>query len=316
LARRIAITGANGFIGSHVIEALRGKGLQPVILLRRHPGALLRPGFDLEVVLGDLGDRKSLERLVRGADAIVHLAGAVKALGRTAFFEANAMGTERLLVAAANINPTAPFIHISSIAAREPALSPYAASKRAAEERVANLAGQRPWLIIRPPAVYGPGDFELLPLFRCARYGVLPIPSPRSARFSLIHVKDLADAIAALVASEWVGNPVIEIDDGAPNGHDWPEIVTLMQQMAQRSIKALFVPKPAMIPLAIASELAGRISGKPAMLTHWKLRELFHPDWVARSDDKKIPTEWRPKFNLEAGFLDTWNWYLSSGFLT
>ena len=316
MTRRIAITGASGFIGRHLIEAVRRHGLHPVVLLRRHPADLLKPESELEIILGDLGDRASLERLVKGADAIIHLAGIVKATDAASFHDVNALGTERLLLAAAHANPAAPLVHVSSLAAREPGLSPYAASKRDGENHVAALAGRRPWAILRPPAVYGPGDLELLPFFRCASMGFLAVPGLADARFSLIHVADLAEAIASLAAGTWAGTPIAEIDDGAPAGHDWPEVRAVMAGIARRKLRSFHVPRQAMLPIAIGLAAMARITGRPATLSPAKLNELYHPDWVARSSVADWAGTWRPRIGIQEGFASCWEWYLRQGLIT
>ena len=126
-----------------------------------------------------------------GCDAIVHGAGLVRALTAREFFQVNESGTAQLLEAAAKAAPDARFVHISSLVAREPQLSPYAASKRAAEHKLAALAGARDWIALRPPAIYGPGDHELLPLFKAAKLGILAYPASPNARVSTLHVADL-----------------------------------------------------------------------------------------------------------------------------
>jgi nucleoside-diphosphate-sugar epimerase len=316
LTRRIAITGASGFIGRHLVEAARRLGWRPVVLMRRHPGDLLRPECDLDVVLGDLADRASLERLLAGADVIVHAAGAVKARNAELFFATNAMGTERLLGAAAAVNPKAAFIHVSSLAAREPTLSPYAASKLAGEDKVTRLAGDRPWTIVRPPAVYGPGDLELLPLFRLARFGLLPVPATEGARFSLIHVSDLADAVMALAQSNWREASVLEIDDGAEKGHDWPEIAMVLQRMVGRQVRPWQLPRLAMVPVAVAAQIIARVTGRPAILSRPKLNELYHRDWVSRRSEGPWSSTWHPRIGIWEGFASTWDWYRAEGFLS
>src|SRR5690349_8571260 len=136
MGRLAAVTGATGFIGRHTVAALRRRGWDIRILARRHPADLLSPYHRLELVLGDVHDEGALERLVDGAEAIVHLAGLVKALTPEDFYAVNETGTERLLRAANRRNPTAALVHVSSLAAREPALSPYCDSKRRGEAQV------------------------------------------------------------------------------------------------------------------------------------------------------------------------------------
>lgn len=315
MTRRIAITGASGFIGHHLVKVVREKGWRPKLLLRRHPGDLLRPQDVLDVVIGDLFDRAALERLVEGVDAIVHLAGVVKAQNAAEFSAINDQGTERLLAAAAAVNPGAPLVHLSSLAAREPALSPYAASKWAAEEKVARLASARPVAILRPPAVYGPWDQELLPLFRLARLGLLPYPAAPGARFSAIHAADLAGAIGALLQNGWRSGLCLEIDDGAEGGHDWNEVTAILSRLAGKKLAAIRLPRSAMTPIAFSVQMLGRLTGRAMILSNAKLNELYHPDWVARLSLDSPIDHWRPAFPLALGFADSWAWYRAQGLL-
>ncbi len=146
-----AVTGATGFIGRHVVSALRRRGWDVRVLARRHPAELLSPYHRFEVVLGDLADAPALEKLVAGADAIIHLGGLVKALRREDFYSANEAGTERLLQAAATAAPSAMLVHVSSLAAREP--RPFALLRQQAPGGAEGAgAGRRPDLDHPAPA--------------------------------------------------------------------------------------------------------------------------------------------------------------------
>ena len=195
---------------------------------------MLSPYHRFELVLGDLADTTALERLVRGADAIIHLGGLVKALRREDFYTANEGGTERLLRAAATAAPGAMLVHVSSLAAREPRLSPYCDSKHRAELMVQALAGDRIWTILRPPAVYGPGDREIRPMFQAARLGLVPYPAAPGAALSMIHVADLAEAIAACLTRSGPPQATFEIDDGVPGGYRWPDILSALGEAVGR----------------------------------------------------------------------------------
>jgi nucleoside-diphosphate-sugar epimerase len=316
----IAITGATGFIGQAVLRAAIAGGWQPRLLTRRFPRGCLVPGHSVDVVPGDLDDAQALQKLVQGASAIIHLAGLIKALNKADFLAANAGGTERLLVAAAAVNPTAAFLHVSSLAAREPQLSPYAASKRASEERVQQFVGQRPWAVIRPPAVYGPGDQATLPLFRAAKSGFLPYPAAAGARVSLIHVEDLAAAILAAVQQLHVGalatGTKVEIDDGHAGGYDWAEIIQALTLAVDHPIRSIRLPRSLLVPIAAANALYCRLRGQADVFVPAKLGELYHRDWVATESTLPETCHWKPGFDLEQGFRDTYQWYRHHSFIT
>ncbi|HZU51772.1 MAG TPA: NAD(P)-dependent oxidoreductase, partial [Sphingomicrobium sp.] len=155
---RLAITGGTGFIGSHLIDVALAAGHEVNALTRRPQG----PRLGVEWIAGDLSARDSLERLVRDAEAIIHVAGTITATNAKGFEEGNVAGTLAML-AAATAGGVQRFVQVSSLAAREPKLSLYGASKARAEELV-HSSGLN-WAIVRPPAVYGPGDKETLELF-------------------------------------------------------------------------------------------------------------------------------------------------------
>jgi nucleoside-diphosphate-sugar epimerase len=310
----VAVTGATGFVGAALTARLLAEGWRVRVLTRRMPHAILNANQEIEIVLGDLGDQGALQRLVSGAAAIIHCAGVVKALSTPAFFSANAAGTELVMAAAARA-PGARLIHISSLAARAPQLSPYAASKRAAEEKIEARAENRDWLILRPPAIYGPGDRELLPLFQAARLGLVTYPAAPNARVSVIHVADLAAAIAALLDTPVWQERLIEIDDGAPAGHDWAAILSALAGACGRRPVGIRVPRPLFLPVAAAASLRASLIRRPMVLSLAKVAELYHPDWVARGPRLTEMVNWRPVFPLADGFIDTAAWYRRNSLL-
>jgi nucleoside-diphosphate-sugar epimerase len=310
-----AVTGATGFIGRHVVTALRRRGWDLRVLARRHPAELLSPYHRFELVLGDLSDAPALERLVAGADAIIHLGGLVKAPRREDFYSANEGGTERLLQAAAIAAPAAMLVHISSLAAREPRLSPYCDSKHRAELKVRALAGERIWTILRPPAVYGPGDLEILPLFKAAKLGVVPYPGAPDAALSMIHVADLADAIAGCLTRSGPPQATFEIDDGVPGGYRWPDILSALGEAVGRKPAGLRLPRWALVLAAEANRLRGRIDGKARILVPHKVAEIYWPDWVAAGSRLQDVSDWQPAFDAWSGFRDAAKWYRTAHLL-
>ena len=172
MTRTVAVTGATGFIGSHVVGRLGRAGWRVRILTRRVPASAQFADVAVEAVIGTLEDGRAVARLVRGADAVVHAAGRIKARSHAEFFAANATGTRLLVEAAIAAGHRPRFVLLSSIAARQPQVSDYAASKLAGEAELTRLDDELPWSILRPPAVYGPGDRETLAFFRALRMGV------------------------------------------------------------------------------------------------------------------------------------------------
>jgi nucleoside-diphosphate-sugar epimerase len=305
---RVALTGATGFIGAPLTTALDAAGWELRVLARREP-PLLRTSRIAEVIVGDLGDEKALRQLVDGVDAVVHLAGLVKARSTSEFFRVNAEGTERLVRAAAALPNPPRFLLVSSLAAREPQLSGYCASKRGAEEALRREAGAMGWMIVRPPAVYGPGDLELLPFFRNIQRGLAPRPSGGQHRVSMIYISDLVDFIAKSLEKPIVSQICWEIDDGTPEGYSWTDLATTAAAILGMKPRRVALPRAVVDLVARRNEAAMRRGAPARMLSRGKVRELFHEDWVAHSRPPEDATAWRPHWPLARGMAETIEWY-------
>lgn len=302
----IAITGATGFAGRHAVGALLKRGHRLRALVRRAETS----GLPVEVALveGHLQDDAALAALAQDAEAVVHLAGAITAVDRAAYFNVNADGAEALAEAALAAGVRR-FVHVSSLAARSPGLSDYGASKRLGEDVVAGHMPALNAVILRPPAVYGPGDKATLPLLKALTQGVALIPGRPDARFSLIHVSDLAELIADAVESEIQG--IHEVSDGTPGGYGWDELLAVAENERDSPMRALFLPRIIPLTVALAAEGMARLRGRPSMINRGKIAELYHPDWV--SGDSRL-TLARP-ISFAEGFPATLAWYRNAGWL-
>ncbi len=311
---RVAVTGATGFVGSHVIRRLTAGGHAVRILARRMPITALTPNRPLEVVLGDLDDLPSLHRLVAGVDAVIHVAGVIKARHAADFHRVNVEGTRHVAKALCEVSPDLRVIHVSSLAAREPGLSPYCASKRGGEEAIGALPNPARLTILRPPAVYGPGDVEIFPMFKAAALGFCAYPAARQSRLSLIHAADLAAAIVA-AAETPLPDPVYELDDGHGGGYAWAEIGAGLSAALGRSVRMIRVPRPLLKAVAGGVEVHRRVTGSLTALSLAKVPELYHRDWEAQGPRLEAQTGWIPAFDLAGGFADTLAWYRAMGWL-
>jgi nucleoside-diphosphate-sugar epimerase len=302
----VALTGASGFVGRHILARAAAAGFR-LRVLARDPNRLpdLPPGT--ERVHGGLENPAALADLVRDAVAVIHCAGAVRGVTRTQFDRVNVAGTAAVAEAAAEAG-AGRFLQISSLAAREPRLSAYAASKRAGESAARDAAGSAAVTIFRPPAVYGPGDREMLTLFRVMARGYAPVFGDPAARFSLIFVADLADAAVAWLNAASAPAGTFEPDDGHPGGHGWADVCETVASITGRPVRPLRLP-PAVLALpAGLNYAAGRMTGFAPMLTPGKLRELRHPDWVCRAGELEALLGWRPAHDLRSGLLATPGW--------
>jgi nucleoside-diphosphate-sugar epimerase len=309
---RVAITGATGFIGPHIVRRLCADW--QVRILARRPVDPAQIGADVEAVRGELDDRGSLQRLLDGAQAVVHIAGLIKARTRNEFFRANAESVRRLAEIAAAAPAPPRFLLMSSLAAREPDLSDYAASKRSGEAALIAAGGALPWTILRPPAVYGPGDRATLSFFRCVRYGIGPVLGTARARFSLIHVEDLARAVEALLAEDRTAGLVAEIDDGH-RGYCWREMIETAAEAFGRRARIVRIPRAIAYGAGLLNQALAWLPGYTPMLTPGKVRELYHSDWVCDPCPIMTHTVWRPEVPLREGFASTVAWYRQQGWL-
>jgi nucleoside-diphosphate-sugar epimerase len=300
---RLAITGGTGFVGSHLIDVALAAGHEISALTRRDVG----PRHNLTWIRGDLQDRGALESLVDGVDAVIHVAGVISGHNAAAFDLGNVGGTLAML-AAATAGGVHRFVHVSSLAAREPRLSLYGASKRKAEELV--FGSGLDWSIVRPPAVYGPGDKETLELFRMAKLGVMLMPL--RGHISLIHVDDLARLLLALADYGAPSNILVEADDGKKGGWTHREFA--------RAIGAAVGTRPAIVSspgviLKLAARADQLFRGPRAKLTVDRAAFFSHHNWVVEAKRAAPPGLWQPKIDTVDGLRETAEWYRAQGWL-
>jgi nucleoside-diphosphate-sugar epimerase len=301
----LAITGATGFVGSAVLDAALTADHRVRALARREQAA--RDG--IEWVRGDLADIPALASLCEGVDAVIHVAGLTNTPDPADFEEANVTGTARVVEAmrAAGVRR---LVFVSSLAAREPRLSAYGASKARAETVVE--ASGLDWTIIRPPGVYGPRDIDYLDMFRTAKWGFVPLP-PGGAS-SIVHADDLADLLVALTANAApTRKQIYEPDDGREGGWSHKELAQAIgQAVGKRGVFAPHLPRAWLDAAAAADRL---LRGDRAKLTPDRVGYMCHPNWVSRFNRKPPPGIWQPRISGEEGLKATAEWYAREGWL-
>jgi len=300
---KLAVTGGTGFVGSHLIDAALAAGHEVKALTRRPQ----EPRERVLWISGSLDDREALKTLVEDADAVIHVAGVISAPDKASFEHGNVTGTLAML-AAATAGGVRRFVHVSSLAAREPKLSLYGASKARAEELVESSGLD--WAIVRPPAVYGPGDRETLELFKMAKRGLVLLPP--KGRVSLVHVDDLARLLLALTARGTPRRLVIEPDDGTPGGWSHKEFAKALGQAVGRRNVSLSAPRMLM---RLAARIDGWVRRGRAKLTLDRAAYFSHPDWVVSSGRFPPPDLWHPRNETHEGLAQTARWYEEHGWL-
>ncbi len=298
MSQIVALTGASGFIGGVLATRLREKGFRVRALLRSHTHQQCLEDIGVEVIKGNLDDGQAINRMLQGCQTFIHCAGAIRGRNKQDFFPANISSISHFIKTCRTIRPHPKIILISSLAAREPSLSHYAWSKREGELTLSREAPDLPWVIFRPPAVYGPNDQSLRPLFKLMKLGIGVQLGSDNSRFSLIHVEDFVRAVIDWVKTEGPTGYIYEIDDGFPGGHSWAEVF----QSGERPIRLrLRLPPTALYVAATLNEKVSRLLGYLPLLTKGKVAELLHLNWVCDTRETVRILNWQPRISLKSG---------------
>jgi nucleoside-diphosphate-sugar epimerase len=281
-------------------QCLRKRGFSVRALVRNPATATHLGSLGVTLVEGDLANTTALEQLLSQCDAVIHCAGAVRGNSQADFDKVNVAGTAAMLHAIRAQARPPRLVLLSSIVAREPHISWYARSKSTGEQLLAE-SDDLDHVVIRPPAVYGPGDKEMLPIFECMQRGFAPVPGSPEARLSLIHVSDLVTAIIACLQSEAASGQTLTLCDGSPMGYNWHEMADIAAHHWSRRVRLLQIPHWLLNSIAALNSRLATITGNAPMLTPPKLRELRHSDWVVDNTAIFAATGWTPSVNLQQG---------------
>jgi len=304
----VLVTGATGFVGTLLVRTLRERGLSVRAFARKTSQTAAIEALGAEVVRGSFGDPASLARAAQGVDAVVHAAGGGIARSVAEVYTNNTEST-RALVHAATEAGCRSFVLISSLAARD-ARSHYGKSKRAAEI-VALAAGDRMRVVVlRPPALYGPGEHRMVPLFAAARRGFVPTVHP-TGTLSMLHGADCAEAVARALETDARGVYFI----GEERIYGRKEMAQLVGRAVGREVRVIAIPPPALKLLARGSELWGRIRNRPVMFGVDKSRDVLQRH---QSGDPRAAFDalgWRPKHDFATGAVEAHEGYQARGWL-
>jgi nucleoside-diphosphate-sugar epimerase len=327
---KVLVTGASGFLGSHVVEQLVKAGHDVRALVRRSSNRdfLERLGR-VEFVYGGIDDAAALGDAVKGVDAIVHSAGLVKARSPEEFHSTNVKGTELLLEAAKKNAPgLRRFVFVSSLAAVGPsfdgvpigtdrAASPvthYGRSKLEAERAVIAAKNDLNVVVLRPAAIYGPRDQEIFAFFQAVDRRVLPTVGKGDSTMSMIFGADCAEACIKAIDADVPSGSVYFVDDGV--AHPFRSMLEQVESaLGKKALLRVNLPLPILWMAAFSSEVYGKIANKAVMLTRDKVNEIRQPHWVCDSSSTRRELGWEPRMKLAEGLATTAKWYQENGWL-
>jgi 2-alkyl-3-oxoalkanoate reductase len=326
----ILVTGATGFLGSHVAEQLSQQGRNVRALVRSSSDTRFLQGLPgVELVQGSVEDRASVVAAAQGVTGVVHVAGLVKAKSAADFMRTNAGGTENVIGAALENRATVKrFVLVSSLAALRPSdgtgraiaedveprpVTDYGRSKLAAERVALEKKDTLPLVVIRPPAIYGPRDREILAFFKSIKLGVMPLLGSTQNKLSMIYGSDCAAACVKALDTELPSGTTLHVDDGAV--HTMEEMIVQAEAaMGKRARFRFHLPRRLVETAAFGAELYGRATNQAVMLTRDKCNELFE-QWVCDGSRAQRLLGWQPLVSFDEGIRRTVSWYRQAGWL-
>jgi len=330
------VTGANGFVGSHLVEGLLSKGYHVICLVRKTSNLRWLSGLNVEYVYADISEKESLSReagsfgknVLNDVDFVFHVAGLTKAKSKEEYLKANYEGTKNLIEACVENNQQIKrFVYISSQAAVGPGkddqpldetapcnpVTDYGKSKLEGEKIVLEFSSKLPVTIIRPPAVYGPRDSDILSFFKVANYGFKTFFGKGESYLSLCYIEDLIDGIILAAESPKATGQIYFIADDQI--YSWREAFRIVAKVLNKKTITLKIPKVFLYAIAFVSENVARLLGKPTVINMQKVREITQKYWLCDVSKAKKELGFSPQYKLEEGAKKTVRWYKEKGWL-
>ncbi len=325
---KVFVTGANGFIGSFLTEALLAQGHEVHCLVRSSSNLRWIADLDIECHFGDLFNKDVIQSALRDVDYIYHIAGTTKAFNKAGYFKTNYEGTKSLLetIISAGIDPKR-FLLVSSLAAAGPSpafeaidekkepnpVTWYGESKLAAERYARTLGAKIDVTIVRPPVVYGPRDRDVLEFFKTVKKGIIPQLQGKERYASIIHVKDLVRGVLAAAESEKTRDKTYFLAN--PQPCSWQEIAnTTLKIMGKKGIR-LPVPLTALKAVAAVSELLAKLMKTTTIVNRQKVIEMQQDFWICSPGHARRDFNFETEITLEQGISETIDWYAKNGWL-
>jgi nucleoside-diphosphate-sugar epimerase len=325
---RALVTGATGFIGSHLVEGLLERGVHVRCLIRRTSDLRWVKNLPIELVHGDCINKASLEKAVKDVDQVFHVAGVTKALQEKTYFEVNAFGTDNLIHACLEHNARLErFIYLSSQAAAGPSrnggkkkesdlcdpVSPYGQSKRLGEELAMAHSHELPLLILRSCAVYGPRDRDVYVFFKLLSKRIKPCLSGQDQHISLCYVQDIVQAILLAAEAQRVSGEIFFLSDG--RDYRLEEIGDIIARAMEVTPFSVHLPEWMLFVVASFSEYLSKFTGRPPLLNKGKVEEMVQQNWVCDITKAKTLLGFEPRIPLSQGAKLTFEWYRRENWL-
>lgn len=326
---KVLVTGASGFLGGHVAEMLsaRGDGVRAMVRKTSNRKHLERLK-NVELFEGSVEQVERVREAVDGIDAVVHCAGIVKARSTDEFFAVNVGGTSNLVEAARRRGKELRrFVHVSSLEACGPSpdgspvasdqenpVTAYGRSKLAAEKVVLSAKDEIGVTILRPGAIYGPRDGEILEVFRSIQRGLLPLVAGGTAKGVWIYATDCAEACVRAIHADVPSGRVYFVDDGCGPLDQRQMCADAERALGKKAFVRASLPVPVLMTVARGVEVFGRVAGKPVMLTREKANMLLQ-HWVCSSEATRKDLGWEPRVPWSEGVNRAVEWYRQNGWL-
>lgn len=316
------ITGATGFVGSHLADKLKASGFEVMCLKRKTSSTKWLDGKGFEYIEGDLFSNDALEKAIEKTDYVFHVAGIVKSVNKEGFYKGNHEATKNLLEITKKVNPgIKKFVHISSQAACGPAIgidsvdertipnpiTTYGISKLKAEEEVNRFSSDFPVTIVRPPAVYGPRDTEIFIYFQTFSKGLNSVIGFDKKYLSLVYVEDLVDGIMLSAQNDAANGQTYFVCMDEP--YNWDEIGAVTSKILGKKAFKVKVPHSVVYTVGYIAETIASLSGKAATLNVEKCKDITQLRWVCSNAKAKSELGFKAKYTLEESFMKTINWY-------
>lgn len=317
-----AVTGANGFVGSHLVDYLLGKNFEVRCIVRKSSNLQWLTGKDVKIYDCGLFDKKGLREAFKDVNYIFHVAGVVKAKDEEGYFKGNVEATKVLLEVASEVKENIKkFVVVSSQTVSGPALdgkpvtedmkpnplTTYARSKLKQEEVALSYRDIFPVTICRGPAIFGERDTEIFIYFQVFNRGLTTMIGFDKKELSLLHVADLAEGLYLAAVSEKSNGEIYFIS--SEKFYNWDEVGEITSKVLGKKAFRIKIPHFIVFTIAAFAQFFAMFSSKPATLNIEKAKDLTQKLWICDTSKAMKELGYRQKVTVEEGIKRTCDWY-------